>query len=196
MGPAQAVAGNREATVEDLGTVDRQQQALELYLSGMTYDQVAKTVGYHNKGSAQRAVANLLKRVDHSLATEYRDRQNARLERSMLAIWPKVLKGDLQAVDRVIRLSERQSKLLGLDAPQGFLVAVAEAEKRVDEETGQSVVGMAMDAERFMALVAEVERNAAVGGDDDDVIDGTLAEPTRLTYTEADGDGAAGAATA
>ena len=48
---------------------------------------------------------------------EYRALMLARVERATRAIWPAVVRGDLFAVDRYVRLADRQAKLLGLDAP-------------------------------------------------------------------------------
>lgn len=45
----------------------------------------------------------------------YRTIELIRLEQMQAAIWPSALEGDLYAIDRVIKLSERRSKLLGLD---------------------------------------------------------------------------------
>jgi len=59
------------------------------------------------------------------LATEYvntaaqlREMEAARLDAAQLAVWPKAIKGDLRAIDRVLRIMERRAKLYGLDAPQ------------------------------------------------------------------------------
>lgn len=48
---------------------------------------------------------------------EYVQIEVASLNAAQAAIWPKVLRGDSLAVERFVKLSERRSKLLGLDAP-------------------------------------------------------------------------------
>lgn len=48
---------------------------------------------------------------------EYKAVQEARLERIFVPVWRKALSGDLTAVDRAIRILERQARLHGLDAP-------------------------------------------------------------------------------
>lgn len=40
-----------------------------------------------------------------------------RIEATLRAIWPQVLDGNLQAIDRATRLSAEKRKMLGLDAP-------------------------------------------------------------------------------
>jgi hypothetical protein len=41
-----------------------------------------------------------------------------RLERLHAAVWPQAIRGDVNAVDRVLRIMERRARLLGLDAPK------------------------------------------------------------------------------
>jgi hypothetical protein len=41
----------------------------------------------------------------------------ARLDTAITSVMPLVIAGDMPAVDRLVRLSERRSRLLGLDAP-------------------------------------------------------------------------------
>lgn len=48
---------------------------------------------------------------------EYVQIEVASLNAAQAAMWPKVLRGDSIAVERFVKLSERRSKLLGLDAP-------------------------------------------------------------------------------
>lgn len=40
-----------------------------------------------------------------------------RLDVAQAAIWPLVVQGDLNAIDRLLRISARRAALLGLDAP-------------------------------------------------------------------------------
>jgi hypothetical protein len=49
--------------------------------------------------------------------TEYRRIHLERIDRALFRIWPKVAQGDLDAIDRMLRLLEREARLLGLDAP-------------------------------------------------------------------------------
>src|SRR5699024_2045667 len=51
-------------------------------------------------------------------ADEMRTVELSRLDRLQRAVWGKAVKGDLQAVDRALKIIDRRSKLLGLDAPQ------------------------------------------------------------------------------
>jgi hypothetical protein len=50
-------------------------------------------------------------------AEELRTMEVARLDQMLLGLWPKAIKGDTWAVDRVLKIMERRAALLGLDAP-------------------------------------------------------------------------------
>ena len=50
-------------------------------------------------------------------ATDLRDVQHARLERLFVVAWRQALSGELEAVDRALRILEREARLFGLDAP-------------------------------------------------------------------------------
>lgn len=93
-------------------------RAVALKLSGLPYEQVAVLAGYANKSAARQAVLRALDRWEESSVAELRQTENARLDRAQAAIWEKVVSGDLQAVDTLVRLSARRARMNGLDAPQ------------------------------------------------------------------------------
>ena len=84
----------------------------------MTFDQIAQRVGYKNASGAKAAYKRAMIRTLQPVADELRETQIDRLETAVLAIWNKVLKGDLRAIDRLIAISRRESELLGMDAPK------------------------------------------------------------------------------
>ena len=43
--------------------------------------------------------------------------ESHRLDRAINAIWEKVTSGDLNAIDRALKIMERRARLLGLDTP-------------------------------------------------------------------------------
>jgi hypothetical protein len=51
-----------------------------------------------------------------------------RYEAMIRALWPKVLKGDVWAIDRVTRISEAQAKLLGVNRPEKLELSVGGTE--------------------------------------------------------------------
>lgn len=108
---------------------ERRARALELHLAGATYEAIAKTCGYASRSGAHKAVQAALKAAgdppttDQSLTTEL-----ARLDAMLTGLWPKARRGDVQAVDRVMKIGERREQLL-LAASRRTETAPTDAER-------------------------------------------------------------------
>lgn len=100
-------------------SIVRREKALELRMAGMSYYYISKELGV-SKSTAFSDVQKALKEIQSrytEVAENIRTIELARIERLILGIWHSARKGDLQAIDRINRLMERKSRLLGLDAP-------------------------------------------------------------------------------
>lgn len=95
--------------------LEKERNALELRRAGYTYDRIADRLGYANKGAAYKAVRRGIARTLQEPVDELIELETDRLDRLLSSVWAPAMKGDLGAVDRVLRISERRSKLLGLD---------------------------------------------------------------------------------
>lgn len=97
----------------------REMQALELRRAGMSYREIAARIGI-GKSRAHQLVSAGLEDAKHQVDAS-RDELLAeelfRLDGMLQKLYPKAVDGDLQAVDRVLKIGERRAKLLGLDAP-------------------------------------------------------------------------------
>lgn len=96
-------------------------QALELRKAGASYDQIARQLGYTNKGAAHKAVTRALKATLATMtldADEYRQLAAERLDAMLLGVWQAATRGDPQAISAVLRIEERRASMLGLDAPK------------------------------------------------------------------------------
>lgn len=136
--------GNPEArAAAQLARAERRRAAAKLAQDGHTYEEIAQQLGYSSRQAAHRdvkaALAPAIKEMTEA-GKEYLAQQIARLNeahRDARAIFaeyrPQLVGGELSgdvdpdrppvadqrlaALDRVIKVSERISKLLGLDAP-------------------------------------------------------------------------------
>jgi uncharacterized protein YegP (UPF0339 family) len=106
-----------ELSPRRISAAQRQAQALQLRVSGATLEAIAKALGYSHHSGAQKAVQSALKKMLQEPAEELRKLESLRLDTATLAISQQVRAGNFGAVDRWVRLSERRSKLLGLDKP-------------------------------------------------------------------------------
>jgi len=102
-----------------LTAAQRRVQALELRKAGYTFEQIGVALEI-TKQAACKHVTKALSVINDKLtesAEELRALEVQRIDAMIVVLWPRVLRGDYQAMDRVVRLMERRAKLLGLDAP-------------------------------------------------------------------------------
>ena len=98
-----------------LAKAERAAKALSLRKDGATYEQIAAELGFASRGSAHNAVTAALRKAVVGPAEELRELEGLRLDAVQVALWPRVLAGDLEAIGTVVRLSERRCRLFGLD---------------------------------------------------------------------------------
>ena len=96
----------------------RQYQAYKMRLAGASYDDIGRTLKISRK-TASRDCAAVHAELKADIVEDIdtiRAQQLARLDIALFAIMPDVKKGRLLAVDRLLAIEDRRSKLLGLDA--------------------------------------------------------------------------------
>lgn len=102
--------------------------ALKLRMSGVSWSDVAMTLGYPTPRQAQLAVEKALQRQldDPDDKQHMRGLAGVRLERLLQGIWNKAINPadpeQMVAVARARDLIDRHAKLYGLDAPTEFVV--------------------------------------------------------------------------
>lgn len=81
--------------------------------AGASFDQIAE-----HEGLTPKAAKALFDKAIGTYDPEYTKALEAdRLDRLHLAVWPLAVQGDLGAVDRVLRISERRDKVLAEPTP-------------------------------------------------------------------------------
>ncbi len=127
-------------------------KALQYHTAGMDYTAIAATM----KCSRSTAHRWVTKGIRIYLAESGAEQAGATMQLQLLAairaIWPKVLQGDLGAVDRLVRLQTRWAALTGADAPARHTVTVLTED--------------AVDA-AIRELEAEMQRKALGAGNDE-----------------------------
>lgn len=104
-------------------------EALRLRLQGATYERIAREVGYSDRANAHRAVKGRMAEMRDEcaeLTEEVRQQELARLDAMLELLWGRIEEGDLAAMDRVLRIMERRTAYLGLDAPKQAAVATVD----------------------------------------------------------------------
>lgn len=93
--------------------------AFELRKSGASYDFIVEKLGYNDVGQAKKAVsAKLGGSLTDEAKRQVTDLELQRLDALQLIAWRLAQQGDLGAIDRILKIMERRSKLLGLDQEQ------------------------------------------------------------------------------
>ena len=99
---------------------ERELKAIELRKAGAAYEQIGRTLGITHEG-ARKAVLRALARIidlTNETAETYRQLQLVRIDDMRKSVWAQARSGHLAAIDRVLRLDEREARLLGLFAPE------------------------------------------------------------------------------
>ena len=95
---------------------------------------------------------------------EMRQIEGLRLERAIQAIWPQVLRGDLEAIETVLQIVRLEARLYGLDARPG-LEAETEARPILIQVDGGDLKRLEeLTNEELASYVASLE--SALDGDD------------------------------
>jgi transcriptional regulator len=99
----------------ELSAIEKQLSALEMRKAGLTYQRIADNLGYANPTGARKAVVAAMKKTLREPADEVRELELARLDDMINSIWH--LRHKPEYMDRILKIMERRSKLLGIDAP-------------------------------------------------------------------------------
>lgn len=111
------VRGETKASENRLSANARQKQALELRMAGYGYEAIAERLGYGGPSGAFKAIQSAMKATLKEPADAVRELEVKRLDTMLAGIWIAVRNGNLQAIDRALKIMTRRAELLGLDAP-------------------------------------------------------------------------------
>ena len=113
------MAGNNPNPGAKEEQAERRVKAFELSKAGASYRQIGAQLGV-SVATVHKDVTTVLKKLNDQtleLASLMRAMQTERLDTMLLGVWPQAKRGDVAAVDRVLRIEERRSRLWGLDMP-------------------------------------------------------------------------------
>lgn len=106
---------------------------------GATLDQAAKIAGLANRGAAHNALKKLKQSLEQTASAEMVELEEARLDYYLFQLDSKIRKGDVPAIGMAIKVSERRSKLLGLDDFERRMAELQERKVAVDERDARAV---------------------------------------------------------
>lgn len=83
----------------------------------MSYEAIAKQLGVSDKSTVGQRVQAALREIIREPAEAVLKMELERLDVMLLGLWKQAAGGDLQALDRALKIQDRRAKYLGLDAP-------------------------------------------------------------------------------
>lgn len=111
-------ATNKNSSRRAQGAKARE-QALDLRCAGLSYQRIGEKMGI-STARAHQLVSNAMDQTRQAItagADELRAAEVARLDGMLEKLWIKAKRGEVAAVDRVLKIGERRAKLLGIEAP-------------------------------------------------------------------------------
>jgi hypothetical protein len=102
--------------VRDKALAERRKAlAVELRLGGMEYAEIARELGYSNKGTVWKVVQRALRDRTVERVDEYRETELARLDALQASCWDRAMAGDVPSANAVLKVMQHRARLLGLD---------------------------------------------------------------------------------
>ncbi|MFZ0325574.1 MAG: hypothetical protein WAN48_15755 [Actinomycetes bacterium] len=113
---AQAAPNRRQPRRGDTATaLLRRSRSVTLAMAGLSYDEIAREVGYANRGTAWRTVTKALEQKVADSVDELRQVEGERLDALQAAVWGQALAGDVAACTAVLKIIDRRIQLFGLN---------------------------------------------------------------------------------
>lgn len=97
-----------------IATSDRRKKALALLIAGMDYETIAERLNYSSRGAASKDICRMLaqhREEEEEKVAEWIQMEVARYDRLQAAVWPKALRGDLKAIETVLKIIAGRAKL-------------------------------------------------------------------------------------
>lgn len=101
-------------------TAKRRTEAIKLKLAGVDYDTIAERLNYASRQAATKDMCRALKQYrkeEGEKVAQWRTLEGRRLDRLQAAAWTAAVKGDLKAIETVLKIINQRARLFGLDAP-------------------------------------------------------------------------------
>jgi len=110
--------GNQKTSKRKIAQSEREAKALELRKAGYDLNYIARECGFKGRSGAYHAIKRAIERITTEPALEVRELELHRLDHLQRLCWDRVLdEGEIELVDKLLRIMDRRAKLLGLDSP-------------------------------------------------------------------------------
>lgn len=131
---------------------ERRRKVVEMRIQGHTYPEIARALKFNSVDGARDAF-NRAMLDTRDVAEEYRDLELARLEAITQVLWPMIESGDLEAIDKYMKIVSARVKITRMDQLSTTLSGHG-----VIEGDGDNMerIGMVEDVQQFLAMIPEI----------------------------------------
>ena len=136
----------------------RDARCVGLRIAGHSFDDIARRVGYANRGGAYKAYVRGMERLGMEEVEEIFRLNYERYNAMLYAIWPEVSLGDLSAIREALRILDRLDRLAGVDLQRcdcrGDGQAAASHQQAADAQGALMVIEV--DEQRYQQAMADL----------------------------------------
>jgi hypothetical protein len=136
------MASKRQARAKSVNRIELQRDALELRKQGKSPPEIGEEIGT-SRSYAHELVKGALDDLVKEPSEQVLKLELSRLDAILNSIWKKVRAGDVQSIDRALRIMERRAAYLGIDAPKSMHFDVS---KLTNDQLQQIISGCAPEA--------------------------------------------------
>jgi len=150
-----------QASQQKVQAREKEQKALKLRKSGLTYKQIANQIGYADESGARKAVKRVLDRVRDELleqGAEYLALQRSRLMQLMMTYWTKALQGDKQAAQLCVTIISEHARLSGFGTSKFVREAWRQHEQKKQRADAEEKFEELQDPDRADELIESLKQ--------------------------------------
>lgn len=146
----------RRGRARDIPYTVRDERALALRTAGATFKAITTECGYPSTASAAAGIRRAVAHLPDLARNAMRKIESERLDRAMLAVWPRVTAGDSEAIMTMLAIMRRRTALFGLD--QRVTPDIGDLVRQLAAQWGSA---RNLDPAEAVAIANEVIRDAA-----------------------------------
>lgn len=106
--------GGPNNKVEEIEYREKMRKALQLRKTGMSYSEIARHLGYADHTGARNLVEKAKEEMIREPFEELREMELARLDDMLRGLYPKIMRGDHNAINAGVKVMDHRAKLTGL----------------------------------------------------------------------------------
>jgi hypothetical protein len=120
--------------------LEKEEKIIELRRTGATWELIAKATGYANASGAYKAYQRITERMVAPKLEEYRNMEIDLLDRLQFGVYDDAKNGDKKAIETILKIVDRRTRILGLDAPTKIQAEVITYDGALLEQHTQRIV--------------------------------------------------------